>query len=79
MEEGSRKQVRLAGLQDDGQLAITSPGVQAFDAVTATRLAADANDVLAAAVKAHPTRFAGLAAVAPHYPEGAAKVSSNRR
>lgn len=54
-------------------ISITSPGVQAFDAVTATRLAADANDVLAAAVKAHPTRFAGLAAVAPHYPEGAAK------
>jgi 2,3-dihydroxybenzoate decarboxylase len=54
-------------------LSITSPGVQAFDAVTATRLAADANDVLAAAVQRHPTRFAGLAAVAPHYPAGAAQ------
>lgn len=53
-------------------LSITSPGVQAFDAVTATRLAKDANDVLAAAVKANPTRLAGLAAVAPQYPVGAA-------
>ena len=47
--------------------------MQAFDAVTATRLAKDANDVLAAAIKAHPTRLAGLAAVAPHYPAGAAQ------
>jgi 5-carboxyvanillate decarboxylase len=58
---------------DMAVLSITSPGVQAFDAVTATRLAADANDVLSAAVKANPTRLAGLAAVAPQYPDGAAK------
>jgi 5-carboxyvanillate decarboxylase len=68
---------RIAQMDADGidvaVLSITSPGVQAFDAVTATRLAKDANDVLAAAVKAHPTRLAGLAAVAPHYPAGAAQ------
>jgi 2,3-dihydroxybenzoate decarboxylase len=67
---------RIAQMDADGidvaLLSITSPGVQAFDAVTATRLAKDANDVLAAAVKAHPTRLAGLAAVAPQYPAGAA-------
>jgi 2,3-dihydroxybenzoate decarboxylase len=56
---------------DVAVLSITSPGVQVFNAVTATRLAHEANDVLAAAVSAHPTRLAGLAAVAPHYPEGA--------
>ena len=68
---------RIAQMDADGidvaVLSITSPGVQAFDAVTATRLAKDANDVLAAAVKANPTRLAGLAAVAPHYPAGAAQ------
>ena len=66
---------RLAQMDADGidvaVLSITSPGVQVFDAVTATRLAYEANDVLAAAVRAHPTRLAGLAAVAPHYPQGA--------
>ena len=68
---------RIAQMDADGidmaVLSITSPGVQVFDAVTATRLAKEANDVLAAAVKAHPTRLAGLAAVAPHYPAGAAQ------
>lgn len=58
---------------DVAVLSITSPGVQVFDAVTATRLAKNANDVLAAAVKANPTRLAALAAVAPHYSEGAAQ------
>ena len=41
---------RIAQMDADGidvaVLSITSPGVQAFDAVTATRLAKDANDVL---------------------------------
>lgn len=68
---------RIAEMDADGidmaVLSITSPGVQVFDSITATRLASNANDVLAAAVAAHPTRFAGLAAIAPQYPEGAAK------
>lgn len=68
---------RIAQMDADGidlaLLSITSPGVQVFDAVTATRLAAEANDQLAEAVRAHPTRLAGLAAVAPQYPEGAAR------
>lgn len=58
---------------DVAVLSITSPGVQVFDNVTATRLASNANDELAGAVAAHPTRFAGLATIAPQYPEGAAK------
>lgn len=54
-------------------LSLTSPGVQVFDGPLATRLAAAANDALAAAVRAHPTRFAGLAAVAPQDPAAAAR------
>jgi 2,3-dihydroxybenzoate decarboxylase len=67
----------IAQMDSDGidlaVLSLTSPGVQVLDAVTATELAIASNDVLAAAVKAHPTRYAGLAAVAPQYPKGAAK------
>ena len=53
-------------------LSITSPGVQVFQAELATELARDANEQLAQAVKNHPDRFAGLAAVAPQQPEAAA-------
>jgi 5-carboxyvanillate decarboxylase len=54
-------------------LALTAPGVQLFDADTATRLAAESNDALAAAIEAHPSRFAGLTAVAPQDPAAAAR------
>jgi 5-carboxyvanillate decarboxylase len=53
-------------------LSLTSPGVQVFDGALATRLAAQSNDVLAAAVKTYPARFAGLAAIAPQEPVEAA-------
>ncbi|MCC6474081.1 MAG: amidohydrolase [Burkholderiales bacterium] len=54
-------------------ISITSPGVQVFDAVTGTALARQANDVLAEAVRRHPARFAGLAALAPQHPHSAAR------
>jgi 5-carboxyvanillate decarboxylase len=54
-------------------LSLTSPGVQIFDADTATSLARSANDELAAAIAAHPDRYAGLAAIAPQNPSEAAK------
>lgn len=54
-------------------LSITGPGVQAFDAAQGTELAIIANDTLAAAIAKHPTRFAGLAAVAPQDPAAAAR------
>ncbi len=54
-------------------LSLTAPGVQVFDAATGTHLAADSNDQLAAAIAKHPTRFAGLAAVAPQDPSNAAR------
>src|SRR5271154_4830292 len=54
-------------------LSLTAPGVQMFDADTATELAALANDRLAAVVQRHPSRFAGLASFAPQSPKRAAK------
>ena len=54
-------------------LSVTSPGVQIFDADTAVGLARSINDQLSEAVKKHPDRFAGLAAIAPQNPSEAAK------
>jgi predicted TIM-barrel fold metal-dependent hydrolase len=54
-------------------LLLTSPGVQVFDADTATELATLANDRLAEAIARHPDRFAGLATFAPQDPPRAAK------
>jgi 5-carboxyvanillate decarboxylase len=54
-------------------LSLTAPGVQIFDAPTANALAISTNDQLAEAIKKHPDRFAGLAAVAPQDPKAAAK------
>ena len=53
-------------------LSVTSPGVQIFDAATGTALARATNDELAAAIAANPTRFAGLATIAPQNPQAAA-------
>jgi 2,3-dihydroxybenzoate decarboxylase len=54
-------------------IALTAPGVQVFDPATASALAIDANDQLAEACRAHPTRFTGMVAVAPHDPANAVK------
>ena len=54
-------------------LSLTSPGVQVFDAATATSLATSTNDQVADAVRRYPTRFAALAAVAPQDPKAAAR------
>jgi 2,3-dihydroxybenzoate decarboxylase len=54
-------------------LMLTAPGVQVFDAATGTALAASTNDHMAETIRRHPTRFDGLAAVAPQDPQAAAK------
>lgn len=54
-------------------LSVTAPGVQIFDADHATAAAIATNDHLAAAIARHPTRFAGLACLAPQAPEKAAQ------
>jgi 5-carboxyvanillate decarboxylase len=58
---------------DKQLLLLTSPGVQVFDAPLAVELARSSNDQLAEAVRKHPTRYAGLAAIAPQNPREAAK------
>lgn len=68
---------RLRDMDENGVdvqvLSLTAPGVQMFDADTATELAALANDRLAEVIQRHPGRFAGLAAFAPQSPKRAAK------
>ncbi len=68
---------RLRDMDENGVsmhlLSLTAPGVQMFDADTATELAALANDRLAEVIQRHPKRFAGLATFAPQSPKRAAK------
>jgi 5-carboxyvanillate decarboxylase len=54
-------------------LSLTSPGVQVFDAREARSRAMESNVQVAEAIRMFPTRFAGLAAVAPHDPKAAVK------
>jgi 2,3-dihydroxybenzoate decarboxylase len=54
-------------------LLLTSPGVQVFDPATGSALARETNDQLSEAVRRHPDRYAGLAAIAPHDPASAVK------
>jgi uncharacterized protein len=67
---------RLAAMDANGidlqVISHTTPGVQHLDAATAVPLAREANDVLAAAVRAHPDRFAGLATLPTSDPAAAA-------
>jgi 2,3-dihydroxybenzoate decarboxylase len=54
-------------------LLLTAPGVQVFDAATATALARATNDELQAAIAKYPDRYAGLAVIAPQDPKAAAR------
>jgi 2,3-dihydroxybenzoate decarboxylase len=69
--------LRLKDMDDTGVarqiLSLTSPGVQVFDADLAVALARSSNDFMVDAIRRHPDRFSGLAAIAPQNPEGAAK------
>ena len=58
---------------DKQVLSLWSPGVQVFDAAQGAELARLVNDRLAEAIRQHPDRFAGLAAVAPQDPQAAAQ------
>ena len=68
---------RLADMDATGigkQLVfLTAPGVQVFDAATAVSLSREANDELSEKTKAHPDRYATLAAIAPQDPANAVK------
>jgi 2,3-dihydroxybenzoate decarboxylase len=68
---------RLKAMDEDGitkqLVVVSSPGVQAFDAVQGNELAKLVNDRLSEACKKYPTRFAGLGAIAPQDPMNAAR------
>ena len=53
-------------------LSLTTPGVEQLDATEAVALAREANDCLADAVRRHPNRFAGFAALPTAAPDIAA-------
>jgi predicted TIM-barrel fold metal-dependent hydrolase len=53
-------------------LSLTSPGTEQLDAAAAVPLARESNEFLAAAVRRHPDRFAGFAALPTAAPEAAA-------
>ena len=72
IEDRRLKQMDELGV-DMQILSLTAPGVQMFDADTATELATLANDRLADVCRRYPTRFAGLATFAPHSPKRAAR------
>jgi len=67
---------RIAGMDAAGidvqVLSLSAPGVEQLDAAEAVALARAANDRLAAAVRSHPDRFAGFAALPTPVPEAAA-------
>ncbi|MAF49877.1 MAG: amidohydrolase family protein [Rhodospirillales bacterium] len=69
--------LRLQAMDESGVdmqlIFLSSPGVQPLNADRGGALAAEANDTLIEAVNAHPTRFAGLAAIQPQAPETAAR------
>jgi 5-carboxyvanillate decarboxylase len=71
--EDERIRIMDANGVDVHLLSLTSPGVQMFDADTATELAALSNGILRETIARHPSRFAGLASFAPHSPKRAAK------
>jgi 5-carboxyvanillate decarboxylase len=54
-------------------LSLTNPGVQLFDPAEGAAMAVSFNDQLAEAIRRHPDRFSGLAAIAPQNPAAAAK------
>ncbi len=68
---------RLAAMDEAGIdlqiLSLAAIGFDALPAETATSLAHDTNDELAAAVRANPTRFAGFASLGLKQPERAAE------
>ncbi|HEY4214353.1 MAG TPA: amidohydrolase family protein [Steroidobacteraceae bacterium] len=72
LDERRVKDMDTAGI-DMMVLSLTGPGVQIFDAATAVSVARSTNDQLAEAIRKHPTRFTGIAAIAPQNPQEAAK------
>jgi 5-carboxyvanillate decarboxylase len=71
--DGERLQIMDKAGVDMAVLAMTSTGVQQFPADEAARVATEGNDLLAAAIRRHPTRYAGLATIPVQDPPTAVK------
>ena len=67
---------RISEMDDAGidmqVLSLTSPGTEQLDVTEALALARDTNDLVAEAVRRHPNRFAGFAALPTAAPDAAA-------
>jgi len=59
-------------------VSLTAPGVEQMEAADAVAMARDTNDVLAAAIKRHPTRISGFASVPTGTPDKAAAELDRR-
>ncbi len=70
---GSRLAAMDAAGIDLQVLSLTAPGCEGLDAESAVSIARDANDRLFEAIKAHPKRLAGFAALPTADPQAAAK------
>jgi len=74
---GDLGQTRLAHMDaagiDHAVLALTAPGVQVMTSVEAVAYAIHANDWLVDHIRRHPSRYSGLAAIAPQDPHAAAR------
>jgi len=71
LDDGRIGAMDAAGI-DMQVLSLTSPGVEQLDAAEAVAFARETNDLLAEAVRHHPDRFAGFAALPTAAPEAAA-------
>jgi 5-carboxyvanillate decarboxylase len=71
--DGERLRIMDASGIDMAVLAMTSTGVQQFEVEEATRVAESGNDLLAEAIRRHPTRYAGLATIPVQDPKRAVK------
>ena len=70
---GERRIADMDAARIDVQvLSLTAPGVEQLDAAEAAALARDCNDRLVEAVRRHPSRFAGFAALPTPAPDAAA-------
>jgi 5-carboxyvanillate decarboxylase len=69
--EGRIREMDRAGI-DMQVLSLSFPGVELFDPADGTAISKTVNDELSEAVRQHPDRFAGFAAIAPQAPEAAA-------
>jgi predicted TIM-barrel fold metal-dependent hydrolase len=71
LDDGRIAAMDAAGI-DVQVLSLTFPGVEQLEAAEAVAFARETNDLLAEAVRRHPSRFAGFAALPTAAPEAAA-------